>query len=327
MHCTIIVLDRADTALYQILPMLQEPVHIAAKFGKRFHPAFCQTLNGVQGNQAHERAHTEFVVTAIGIAQGVVEEPITLAPQLVADAPHLLHRRADIHVVLEKFGSERFVGRIFSCQLQRNAHQVEAEHAHPARGVRLLQRYAIGEFLTAVDHRDVVETQEAAFKNIVASLSTLFTHQAKLMSSLWKQRSRNRRSALPERMRSMLYTRHTAQACTGGFKSESSHSYAGIWPLGCWNCSKRRSQSCSLANSASTKARATQWKARSQAANQGYSHLSGIDRTRIELRCCQRLLRMWCRDSGGGQCGLSPSSQADTSNKYICLLHSMPAKA
>src|SRR6476619_534493 len=38
MHGAIIVLDRADTALYQILPMLQEPVHIAAKFGKRLHP-------------------------------------------------------------------------------------------------------------------------------------------------------------------------------------------------------------------------------------------------------------------------------------------------
>src|SRR5215470_9507730 len=164
-------------------------------------------------------------------------------------------------------------------------------------------------------------------KRLFPSLSILFTHQAKLIRSLWKQRSRNRRSAFPERIRSMLYTRHTAQACTGGFKSENSHSYAGIWPLGCWNCSKRRSQSCSLANSASTKARATQWKARSQAANQGYSHLSGIDRTRIELRCCQRLFRMERRDSGGGQFGLSPSSQADTSNKYICLLHSMPAKA
>ena len=36
------------------------------------------------------------------------------------------------------------------------------------------------------------------------SRSTLLTHQAKLIRSLWKQRSRKSRSALPERIRSML---------------------------------------------------------------------------------------------------------------------------
>jgi hypothetical protein len=37
----------------------------------------------------------------------------------------------------------------------------------------------------------------------------------------------------------------------------------------------------------SASAIATQWNARSQAANHGYSHLSGIDRMRIEFRCFQ----------------------------------------
>ena len=41
-------------------------------------------------------------------------------------------------------------------------------------------------------------------KTLLPSRSTLFTHQAKLMSSLWKHFSRNSRSALPVRMRSML---------------------------------------------------------------------------------------------------------------------------
>ncbi len=41
-------------------------------------------------------------------------------------------------------------------------------------------------------------------KMLLPSRSTLFTHHAKLIRSLWKQRSRNARSATPERMRSML---------------------------------------------------------------------------------------------------------------------------
>ncbi len=58
-----------------------------------------------------------------------------------------------------------------------------------------------------------------------------------------------------------------------------------------------------------------QWKARSQAANQGYSHLSGMDMTRIELRWRQCVLRMCLRESGGGQRGLSPSSHRFTSKR------------
>ena len=43
----------------------------------------------------------------------------------------------------------------------------------------------------------------------------------------------------------------------------------------------------------------THWNARSQAANHGYSHLSGIDITRIEFRWRQWLLRI-VRRAGGG---------------------------
>ena len=57
------------------------------------------------------------------------------------------------------------------------------------------------------------------------------------------------------------------------------------------------------------------WKARSQAANQGYSHLSQTVITRIEFRCFQCWLRMFSRDFGGGQSGLSPLSQRLTSKR------------
>ena len=86
-------------------------------------------------------------------------------------------------------------------------------------------------------------------------------------------------------------TRSAAQAWTGGLTSPKAHSYAGSCPLGCMYHSRHMSSSCSLAKAGSTRARATQWNARSQAANHGYSHLSGMDRTSALLRCHHWWLR------------------------------------
>ncbi len=104
--------------------------------------------------------------------------------------------------------------------------------------------------------------------------SSRLSHQVKFMSSLWKIRSRNPVSVRP----SISQTRSAAQAWTGGFTSSKFHSYAGRAPLGFWNHSRHRTRSWYLANAGSTWARATVWNARSQAANHGYSHLSGIER-------------------------------------------------
>ena len=56
-----------------------------------------------------------------------------------------------------------------------------------------------------------------------------------------------------------------------------------------------------LAKAGSTWARATQWNARSQAANQGYSHVSGIEMMSWSFRCRQPALRPRFRDAGGGR--------------------------
>ena len=55
--------------------------------------------------------------------------------------------------------------------------------------------------------------------------------------------------------------------------------------------SRPSSTNWALANSASTSARGMQWNARSQAAYQGYSHLSGIEMMSALFRCVQSLLR------------------------------------
>ena len=110
-----------------------------------------------------------------------------------------------------------------------------------------------------------------------------------------------------------MNTSSAAHAWTGGLRSSNDHSYAGSAPLGCWNHSRQMRISWYLAKAGSTCASATQWNARSQAANHGYSHVSGIDMMSKASKLRHRLLRPVLRDSGGGGCPGSPSSQRATS--------------
>ena len=97
---------------------------------------------------------------------------------------------------------------------------------------------------------------------------------------------------------SIANTSSAAHACTGGLTSSNDHSYAASAPFGCWNHSRQSRISWYLANAGSTCASATQWKARSHAANHGYSHLSGIDMMSKASNVRQRALRPSSRDAG-----------------------------
>ena len=68
-----------------------------------------------------------------------------------------------------------------------------------------------------------------------------------------------------------------------------------------------------LANAGSRWARVTVWKARSQAANQGYSHLSGIEMMSNPSKLRHLEFRPVLRTSGGSGWAGSPSSQRATS--------------
>ena len=61
-------------------------------------------------------------------------------------------------------------------------------------------------------------------KTFMPSVSLRLTHHVKLSSSFWNAFSRKSRSATPVTRRSILYTRHTAHACTGGLTSANAHS-------------------------------------------------------------------------------------------------------
>ena len=118
------------------------------------------------------------------------------------------------------------------------------------------------------------------------------TNHVKLSNNFWNTRSKKGISSRPVSLRSILKTLNVAlksvksrclnkfngncthQACTGGFTSEKFHSYAGICPSGLMYHSLVNKSSCFLAKVGSTTARGMQWKAVSQAAKNGYSHLN-----------------------------------------------------
>ena len=119
------------------------------------------------------------------------------------------------------------------------------------------------------------------------SASWRLTHHVKLTRSFANTRSRKSTSRAP----SIANTSSAAHACTGGFTSEKSHSYAGIAPLGCWNHSRHTSTSWYFANAGSRWAQTTAWNPLSHAANHGYSHGSGIASTSKESRCRHPVFR------------------------------------
>src|ERR1700745_2808030 len=77
--------------------------------------------------------------------------------------------------MLEELARHIFVGGVLARQLQCDAQQVQAIHAHPAGAVRLLDITAGGKRGAAVENADIVETKEAALKD-VSSVGVLAVH-------------------------------------------------------------------------------------------------------------------------------------------------------
>ena len=96
--------------------------------------------------------------------------------------------------------------------------------------------------------------------------------------------------------------------------------------MGCMYHSLQSSTSCRLANSGSRWASATQWKARSHEAYQGYSHGSGMEMTSWLRRGSSRVapLPPLRGRRGLGRVAVEPALDVVMEN---CLHHSIPAAA
>ena len=148
--------------------MRQEPFQPALERGQLLQQRRLDRGDGVERDQADHRAHLERLILAVRQVQHVVEELVLLVPQPNPFAADIVHRLGDIQEVLEELGGDVFVDPIVHRQLQRDRQHVQAEHAHPAGAVALLQVPAGRQRLRAVEHADVVQPQEAALEDIHA---------------------------------------------------------------------------------------------------------------------------------------------------------------
>ena len=147
--------------------------------------------------------------------------------------------------------------------------------------------------LAAVDDGDVVQAEEAALEDVVALAVDLVDPPGEVDQQLVEAASPGRRGrpgrcgcgpccrrARPPRRAPAGSGRRTPTRRPGSGRWGAGTARTAAPRAGPWRTRDRPGRA------------ATQWKARSQAANQGYSHLSGMVMTRIELRCRQCWLRI-----------------------------------
>src|SRR5271165_7549346 len=107
--------------------------------------------------------------------QNVVEELVLLVPQSDAGLAEVVHRLRDVQEVLEELGGDIFVDRIVLRQLERDAHEIQGVHGHPAGSVRLIDVAAGRQLGAAVEDADVVQAEKSALE-YVAALGVLAVH-------------------------------------------------------------------------------------------------------------------------------------------------------
>ena len=94
------------------------------------------------------------------------------AEPILADA---IDGAGDGQEVLEELRGDVFVSMIVLRQFERDAHQVQAIHRHPAGAVGLVDIAAGRQRTAAIEYADVVQAEKAALEN-VAPLRVLAIH-------------------------------------------------------------------------------------------------------------------------------------------------------
>ncbi len=169
--------------------VFQEPMHAAVKIGHGVHEIGFQGFDGQQWHQADQGTNFQRKVVAIGQMQMVVVKAILFVPQ--ADAM-LGNGRGNGQEMLKKLGGQILVNAVFFRQFQGNFHHFQAEKAHPGRTVRLIQVPASGQAVAAVENADIVQSQKAALKNIVAVIIFAIYPPGKIEQQLVEDRFQKR---------------------------------------------------------------------------------------------------------------------------------------
>ena len=207
-------------------------------------------------------------------------------------------------------------------QLEGDLEHVLAEQRHPSRAIGLFEMTAGRQRRAAIEHADIVQSKEAALKQASARSGPCDSPTSRNSASACRRpASGSRDRSCPQRLlrpieedRSPGVDRrvHIAEVPLVGRDLPGRMQVDLV----------QQQIELLLGEIRSTVDSAIVWKARSQAANQGYSHLSGIEMTwsaimwnhsRLRRRRTARrhVRRATCRRR----------------RRKYCLLHSMPASA
>src|SRR6266403_3242998 len=110
--------------------------------------------------------------------QYVVEKLVLFIPEpdtVAILAADMAHRFRDVQEVLKELGCNVLIHPVVWCELERDAHQVQRIHSHPTGAVGLVDVSARGQLAAAVEHPNVVQSEEPALED-VAAFSVLAIH-------------------------------------------------------------------------------------------------------------------------------------------------------
>ena len=148
--------------------MIQKPVHPARKVRQFPEQRRFQHFHGKQRNQTDHGTHLQRHGFTVRQAKVVVVKLVLLVPQTERTFLDAIDGGGDAEKMLKEFGGDVLVDAVVPGQFQRDAQQVQTIHRHPARAVGLIDESAGRQRFAAVEHADVVESQETALKNVPA---------------------------------------------------------------------------------------------------------------------------------------------------------------
>src|SRR5216683_401129 len=84
-----VAVHRRHAAIDDLAPVLEKPLEVLAENIERLDPLFLEALDGVERNEAYQRAHAKRNSGAVGESQQIVEKAVLGVPQRLIAADHL----------------------------------------------------------------------------------------------------------------------------------------------------------------------------------------------------------------------------------------------
>src|SRR5271165_5350773 len=131
--------------------------------------SFLKDRGRTQRKKPHHGADFQALGRSVGKAQHVVKKAVFLIPHSDVIRAYIVERRRDGKEVVEKFEHHFDVGVVIFCKHHGELEHVLSKEAHPSGAVSLFEPAAHGQCAGAIERADIVESKEAALKDIVAA--------------------------------------------------------------------------------------------------------------------------------------------------------------